>query len=88
MAKSEVKVPQNSDASGDDIMIDSTSDEEQAVVVANGGAAEAKTVFNEDLIALNPFDMDKLIIFPHKSRDGEPPLKILKKPKPDYIFEV
>ena len=81
-------MPQNSEASGDDVLIESTSEEEQAIAVANGTAEAKKHVFNEELIALNPFDMDKLIIFPHKARDGEPPWKLLKIPKPDYIMEV
>jgi hypothetical protein len=40
------------------------------------------------LITSCPFDLEKLIVFPHKARDGDVPLRLLKQPKPTFILET
>lgn len=84
----DLKVPANSEASEDELLIESTSEEEEKIAVINGEISQKEASFDTRLIALCPFEIDKLMVFPHKARDGDVPLKLLKKPKPDYIIEL
>jgi hypothetical protein len=84
-----VKVPKNSDASADEI--DFVVSEEEKVINEKGEVVKEAIEFvdfDKTLITNSIFDMGNLLVFPHKARDGDVPLRLLKIQKPDYVFEV
>lgn len=83
-----LRAPQNSDVSADNFSFGESTDEEAEEAKRKGlDPSKPEYVFDKTLIALNAWDLDKLNVFPHKARDGEPPVKMLIKPNsPEFML--
>jgi len=93
----DIKAPKNSDVSADNATASESSSTEYdddgnpkkknvKIVQAVGAAPEKK--FDKSLIECQGWKLDPLTVFPHKAREGEVPLKLLKIPKVDYMMKV
>ena len=79
-----LRAPANSEESEDNYNLDYSTEEEKKDVMED---KPQEKVFNESLVDMCPFDLDKMNVFPHKYRDGEPPLKLLLEPEEQYMVE-
>lgn len=86
----QLKAPANSDVSADNLSIGSdTPEEEQAPQIQPEFEDPNKPKpFDKKLVLLQPFNLEKIMIFPHKARDGEIPIRLFNTPKIDYLTIV
>ena len=90
----ETGAPCNSAESEDDYNLYQTDESEEAEAL-EGGAKKAKkgdqkdkdTGFNLQLLDPSPFALDSVRTFPHKFREGDIPLRLLKVPKIEFIID-
>lgn len=85
-----LKAPKNSDVSEDNLSIGSDTPEEEEIIEQQPEVEDPNKPkpFDKRLVALQPYNMEKLMIFPHKARDNELPIRLFVKPKIDYFTIV
>ena len=87
--KPEINAPNNSVDSGDnfDLYQTSTDDEEFFAPESplKGMNESDPNWFDEKLLDVSPFRMDKMKYFPYRAREGDIPLKILNKESIEYL---
>ena len=83
--------PQNSDVSEDNYSIGSLSpveipsDEEKA---AKAAEVVKDRTFDKTMIDLSPFSLERMVVFPHKFREGDVPLRLLIRPEIAYLTKI
>lgn len=80
-----LRAPKNSSESSDNYNLDYSTEEE----VKKKDAMDDKPpepIFEENFVALQPWDLEKLNVFPHKHRDNEPPVRLLNQAEEQYLI--
>lgn len=93
----DLRAPKNSDVSEDNLSIGEISEEEDEQVIAEQKKSvevslvkqvSALKQFDKSLVIFQPYNIANLTIFPHKARDGEVQLNLLKTPKLEYLSQI
>lgn len=82
------RVPQNSDVSSDNLSLGGWSDDEEVTQQAKKDVVVVKKTLDKSLIALQPFKLDRLQIFPHKAVEGHFPGHVLVQKTVDYLLKI
>lgn len=78
--KIELVAPRNSSESEEVVNLDSSDEEVKQKEQVEGPTS--KYVFQESLVDMQPFHLQRMGVFPHKHRENEPPLKLILKANP------
>ena len=88
----EIDAPYNSMESEDNFIIYHSSDE--SIELDEEGerkefiATKDDKKFDKKLLDVSPFRMEAMQHYPYRFREGDVPIKLLKKPDPEFLIEA